>query len=197
MGAEAPDSCAGARYRPRRSRILTLTVTLDTNVLQEHWRDQDKAGTVERLLDLNQSGRVDLAVTTRIDADIPHAPLADRIDELPEIGVDRIRTAFRIGVSPIGGEDVIVGPEMEALDAILREHAERHGTDKRRPDWRDADHLYGHMVAGRDVFLTWDGGILRLAAELRERLRIRVMRPEEFLEEMAQGGSMAGVVAGE
>ena len=48
--------------------------------------------------------------------------------------------------------------------------------------------LYGHVVAGRDVFLTWDGGILRLAPELRERLRIRVMQPEEFLEETSQDG---------
>ena len=162
-----------------------MTVTLDTNVLQEHWKEQDKAETVERLLHLNQSGRVDLAVTTRIDSDIPRAPLADRIAELPQVGVHRIGTAFRIGVSRIGGEDVLVGPEMEALDSILQEHAERNGTNKRQPDWRDEDHLYGHMVAGRDVFLTWDGGILRLAAALREQLELIVMQPEDFLQKMA------------
>lgn len=39
------------------------------------------------------------------------------------------------------------------------------------------------MLEGRDVFLTWDGGILELADALRSRFRIVVMKPEAFLDQ--------------
>ena len=51
------------------------------------------------------------------------------------------------------------------------------------PDWRDWDHLHAHYLRRRDVFLTWDGGILDCADELKGKLDIVVMRPEEYLEQ--------------
>ena len=58
------------------------TATLDINVLVEFWKDRKKAATTKTLLDL--------AVTSRIRNDIPRPPLADRLDKLPEIGIQRI-----------------------------------------------------------------------------------------------------------
>lgn len=52
---------------------------------------------------------------------------------------------------------------------------------KTTPDWRDWDHLHAHHLSGRDVFLTWDRRILDVGAELRERLGIIVVQPEDYL----------------
>ena len=64
-----------------------LKVTLDTNLLLERWKNQNKAGVVEKLLNLAENGELDLAVTTRIREGIPHPPLSNRINQLPELGV--------------------------------------------------------------------------------------------------------------
>lgn len=81
---------------------LTPTATLDTNVLIEFWRDQHKAETTAALLNLAEETKVFLAVTSRINADIPNMPLAGRINELHELNVGRIGSVFRLGVSRLG-----------------------------------------------------------------------------------------------
>ena len=53
------------------------------------------------------------------------------------------------------------------------------------PDWRDLDHLDAHYRAGRDKFVTFDGGILKLADKLSQ-LGIVVISPEELLSELEQ-----------
>ena len=58
------------------------TLTLDTNLLQEYWKQQKKEQFVERLIDLAQQGKVDLAVTARVREDIPVRILLDTIHDL-------------------------------------------------------------------------------------------------------------------
>ena len=48
--------------------------------------------------------------------------------------------------------------------------------------WKDWDHLHAHYVNRRDVFLTWDKGILSFSAGLRDELNLVVMKPDEYLE---------------
>ena len=157
-------------------------VTIDACIPQELWKTQDRANIVMSLLDLACDGGVDLAITTRVDQDIPNMPLSARIRELPEVGVQRIGAPFRLDFSKLDGDDVLAstsfGEVSESIDAELQ----REGlSERKRPDWRDWDHLHGHYSAGRDVFLTWDGGILGIASQLKARLGITVMMPEEFL----------------
>ncbi len=163
------------------------SATLDTNVLQEFWRNQDKANVVRQLLDFSDEGQIDLVVTTRISADTPRLPLAERIDELPELGVGTIGSSFRLGVSSLGSKDMLVGPEAKELASFIEEHSRQLGHRKRQPDWRDQDHLYGHMVERRDVFLTWDRGILDLADALQGRFGLVVTTPDAFVARFAEG----------
>jgi hypothetical protein len=58
---------------------LATRLTLDTNLLQEFWRDQQRREVVQRLLELADAGEVELAVTNRIVDDIPGGPLVDRV----------------------------------------------------------------------------------------------------------------------
>ena len=160
------------------------TATLDTNLLQELWRNQDKVAVVEDLLKLAQRGLVDLAVTTRIDADIPRRPLSDRISKLPVLGVKRIGSVFRLDVSSLDGGDVL-GDDRVLADMDSIKH-ELRLLGKKNPEWQDWDHIYGHYSSGRDVFLTWDRGILNIAAQLKTKLGVIVMKPEDYLSSLAR-----------
>ena len=162
-------------------------LTLDTDVLQEFWREQEKSAQTAALLRLAEEGHVDLAVTRRIRADIPHEALASKIDELPLLRVRETGVAFRIGESTLGGPD---GLGSEAFDQFVRFEvpliterllAEGRLAKRRVPDWRDWQHIEAHFIQGRDVFLTFDRGIQAWSTQLRERFGIVVMAPAENL----------------
>lgn len=54
--------------------------------------------------------------------------------------------------------------------------------DKRAMNkWADIDHLLGHKLADRDIFVTWDRDILKKHKELREQFGIVVQTPEELI----------------
>ena len=159
------------------------TATLDTNLLQEFWRNQDKAAVVEDLLKLAQSGLVDLAVTTRIYADVSRPPLADRISELPALGVRQVGSVARLGVSYLGGGDVLGDDRVLAEMDSIRNELKLLG--RKNPEWADWDHVYGHYLSKRDVFLTWDRGILNIASQLKTKLGVIVMKPEDYLSSLA------------
>ena len=156
---------------------LTPTVTLDTNVLMEFWKDQVKAEVTASLLELAESGQVILAITSRINEDIPNMPLASRINEFPGLKVEQIRSVFRLDVSALGGGDMLGSDRfVGVMESINAEWRQKH-MSKGPPDWRDWDHLHGHYLTGRDVFLTWDGSILDAASDLKSVLGIVVMKP--------------------
>jgi len=157
------------------------TATLDTNVLEEYWREQEKAAVTESLLALAVRGRVDLAITSRISEDIPNLPLAKRINDLPESGIRQIGSVLRFDISTFDGGDMFGSDLFLEVSSALDDKFNRQGRRKKRPDWRDWDHLHGHFLTGRDVFLTWDGAILEMASELQEKLGIVVKTPQEFL----------------
>ena len=161
-------------------------VTLDTNVPYRYWEGQENAHIAESLLDLKRNGLVDLAITTRIEADIPNPPLSDRIRELPEVGVQRIGAPFRLDCSKLDGDDVLGTRPFADVGDSINDELDREGIKRKRPGWQDWDHLHGHYLAKRDIFLTWDGGILGIAAQLKARLGITVMMPEEFLRKLAE-----------
>ena len=160
-----------------------IHVTIDTNILQELWRNQDKSEIVKDLLTLSDKGRLDLAVTTRIEYDIPLPPLSERFDELPVLGVQKIGTVGRWGVSTWGGGDFWSdGRAVEVESAIA---SSLHERGLRAPETADFDHIFGHHIAERDVFLTWDKAILRAADLFREHLGVRIVAPEDFLAELS------------
>jgi len=53
---------------------------------------------------------------------------------------------------------------------------------KNPPDRRDWDHLHAHYLLKRDVFLTWDQGIICLSQELKDNFSINVIRPDQYVQ---------------
>ena len=154
------------------------TLTLDTSVILEYLREQRRADVVQALLTLAADHHVDLAVTARIHEDVPLPPLADRLNELPELGVSEAPSIARIGFWELGrdmlGSDRFQDVSAE-LDAILLKKGHS------QPDWRDWDHIHAHYLLHRDFFLTWDKPLLSLAPELESQLGLVVTTPEAYI----------------
>jgi hypothetical protein len=157
-------------------------LTLDTNLLQEYWREQAKRDVVEQLLALADDGKVELVVTNRIDDDIPSGPLAERLRELPTMGIGRIGGAFRLDISALDGLDMLGSDVFVKLTVQAEAELLRRGRSKDKiPDWRDWDHLHGHFLKHRDVFLTWDKRLIEGAGIIAEQLPITAMTPDDYL----------------
>ena len=157
------------------------TVTLDTNVPFEFWKGGTKSSVVERLMGLATSSPRSLRVTNRICDDVPKRPLADRIVELPELGIDLMGSVIRYGHWEAGVDTLGSARFEQVRESIVDRADRRSGRPDSGPDWRDWDHLHAHYLRRRDAFLTWDTGILGHSEELREGLGIVLMRPEEYL----------------
>lgn len=152
-------------------------LTLDTNLLQEYWKKQLKYKVIERLISLSKEGRIDLAVTARIREDIPLSPLAEEINRLSEINITETGSITRLGHWRLG-RDMLCSENMIEYWEQIRRDALKH---KKLPDWRDEDHIHAHYLLKRDIFLTWDKGILSLADDLKDKFGIIVETPEEYL----------------
>jgi hypothetical protein len=159
-------------------------VTLDTNVVREHLQHRAKAAVVGRLLKLTAVGKIDLAITARIRADIPKPPLSDRLNKLPMLGIGEIPAPARLNSWTLGvdilGDDRLAERSPKPDDRL---------PTRRTPDWRDWDHLHAHHLSGRDVFLTWDRGILALRQNLRQDHGIIAMTPEEYVARCESAGT--------
>jgi hypothetical protein len=74
------------------------SITLDTSVLLEYWKNQKKRSSVERLLELSRSGNVDLVVTARIREDVPRPPLSEIINHMYQLNVQEGPSVARLGL---------------------------------------------------------------------------------------------------
>jgi hypothetical protein len=166
-------------------------LTFDTNLLQEYWRAQSKRDLVAQLLDLSQAGEVELVVTSRIANDIPDGPLAERLRELPDMGIGQIGGILRLDVSALDGPDML-GSDLfgELAQKANAELLRRGRSPNKLPDWRDWDHLHGHFLKHRDVFLTWDKRLIEGAHILAKQLPITAVTPDNYLAARSIGTDM-------
>jgi len=158
-------------------------LTLDTNLLLEYWKKQDKRNVVKRLLLLAEQGKVDLAVSARIHEDIPYPPLAEKLNELPELNINESGSVTRLGYWVLG-RDMLGDKAFDDSYSFACTLAQQCG--EQPPDWRDWDHLHAHYLLHRDAFLTWDEGIICLREHLKDKFNIVVMKPEECLDSLIQ-----------
>lgn len=168
-----------------------LKLTLDTNCiinLLDH--SSTTATSVEdlsELIRLGLSGEVNIAVTTRLEADLRNdsnhvrrASMVKSAQMFPVIG-----TLARFDVSVFDGGDMLGGAETGRLESELQTMLFPGGLDRNSPTFtnkiNDVDHLVGHLINGRDVFVTDDRGILRKKEALRASPGITVLSPHDAL----------------
>jgi hypothetical protein len=177
-----------------------IKLTLDTNcIINLLDYKSESATSVEELSEILRyglDGDVNIAITTRVERDFEKDKDNDRKNELakrlsmfPTVG-----SVVRTDVSKLDSEDVSAGDEHEALEKELTgilfpglKADDAHYSNK----INDIDHLIGHKINKRDIFVTDDQQILKKAETLKSSLRIQVMSPKETLEYLNLKGNKA------
>ena len=161
------------------------TVTLDTSVIIEWWKNQARVEHVETLIELGKKFEIDLAVTGRIHDDVWKQPLAAKINDLPNLLIDEIGAIIRINNWKPGTDIGGIAEFVNFIESIETSDKFNHMNTDSQPDWRDWDHIHTHYRYGRNYFLTWDRGILHFQEEFKE-FGIKVMKPEDYLSQHQQ-----------
>jgi hypothetical protein len=171
-------------------------LTLDTNcIINLFDHEADTPTSVDALSELIKYGlsnKADIAVTTRVESDLSGDLDEERkkkmfrtLKQFPVVG-----TVMRWDTSRWDGGDVWSGADSEKLatevQAILfpgLTTEDRHYKNKQM----DVDHIVGHLINHRDVFVTDDKHILKRREPLRVSPGVVVMSPDEcvaYLERM-------------
>ncbi|GAA1548405.1 hypothetical protein GCM10009804_00950 [Kribbella hippodromi] len=162
-----------------------LRLTLDTYCVIVAAQDLTHRAEIDQLVDLAQAGKIELWLTTAYAYDQSTAP-ADKhavnlawLAERPCIGT--LPGPFRIGLSPIGGHDVISPDSMKSADekirAIVLPELLAAGKMPAGRRMHDVQHLSAHHMAGNDAFVTNDHDMLTKQAALQSEVGITVLNP--------------------
>ncbi len=168
-----------------------IKITLDTNCIINIFDCGSESSTsVEELVELVRyalEGDVNIAITTRVESDIckdkddsRKRELLRRISIFPVIG-----TIFRLNNSKSDSGDILAGDDHLAIQEELKKLLFPNLSEK-DPHYgnkiNDVDHLIGHCLNKRDIFITDDKDILRKASSLKDNPGIVVMNPKMGLE---------------
>lgn len=174
---------------------ITLDNNCVINLLDYKAQSPTSVDALKSLFQMALSNKVDIAITTRVEADLSNDKNEDRrlamvktLELFPIIG-----TVGRVGLSRIGSGDFIVDYKVINLSDELQKIIFPGGLDKSSATYinkvNDLDHIIGHMTHGRDIFVTDDKGILRKQNQLKESPGVLVMSPEsclKFIDEFYQ-----------
>jgi hypothetical protein len=171
-------------------KILVPEITIDTNCVIGLFDSESQTATstneLREIMRFAMSGDVTLAITTRVEVDFQRdkddrrrAEMLNQISMIPVVG-----TVARWDQSKLDGADVLA----DLKDNALLSEVQRIVFPGLNPEsgryqnkLADIDHLVGHKLAGRDVFVTDDRDILRRHRQLRDGVGILVMSPAEAL----------------
>lgn len=177
-------------------QLSIMKLTVDTNIFllsqSPHRQGHDVA---VRLIALSKAGACDICATTRIDIDVQHEPLRSALAHVPRIG-SVVRISADDQPEPwtrIGNGDMIIDDETDQefyvlMDLLFPGADKEH--DRHQNRIADVDHLIGHKLNGRDVFVTQEKAILVRQKQLAERHGITVMALSEVVDFLESAGAV-------
>lgn len=168
-----------------------MKITLDTNcvinLLDNASTTATSADELAGLIKFAMSGSAEIAITTRVESDLlkdknpeRQAGMLRQLQIFPVVG-----SVARFDVSTWDSGDVWVTEKSERLvdDLTKLVFPGLSASDKRYGNkLNDIDHLVGHFINRRDIFVTDDRDILRNAKALKSSPGIVVMKPIECLD---------------
>jgi hypothetical protein len=173
-----------------------MKLTLDTNCLINHFDTESMTATsrdeVATLIRYATSGRIQLVVTTRAEADLDEDKNDERRARLKSYLVmfEVIPSVIRWDESSWDGGDVWAdgngGRLADEIQKVLFPGLDR-SSNTFRNKIRDVDHITAHVMDRRDIFVTDDGRLNQRAEQLK-KLGAVVMRPGEcvaYIESLA------------
>ncbi len=180
-----------------------IKITFDTNCLINILDYKSPSATsVDELSEIIRygfEGDVNIAITTRAETDFEtdkdderKTELLKRIKIFPVIG-----TVFRWDTSKLDSGDVLTGEEHDKLEEELKRivFPNLQTTDKHYQNKiNDIDHIIGHKINKRDIFVTDDKEIIKKAETLKSSLGLVVMDPKKCLEYINLNANQAVLV---
>lgn len=169
-----------------------LKITLDTNCIINLLDDNSNSATsldaLGYIMDLGRRKDIDLAITTRFHTDQSNdkdkmrvAKIAQKLTTLP---VETVGSTFRLDLSTLDGSDALGDQNIVAMSKELERILVPSGLNAKKNTFvnniNDIDHLIGHFVNKRDIFITDDGDILKKSATIRNVIGITIMSPTQL-----------------
>ena len=157
---------------------MALKITLDTNCFFDFFEREPNH--IQALIDFQAQGHIEIAMTTRVMADthdkwkgLGTSPIWTRIQSFPILKT--IGSAFRIGMSRLGSEDYLTSdPNTKIIDRLQEIMLDAQV--------EDIDHLFGHIMAKGDSFVTSDSHFLNHQGELKKEFGAIVLKPEDAVQ---------------
>lgn len=180
-------------------REFAMKITLDNNCIINLFDTKSPSATsvedLNELMQLALSSNAEIAITTRVEADLENdrddarrMELLGRIKMFPVVG-----TVARWNVSKWGSGDVLSGEDTTRLSDEVQKILFPGGLNPKASNFgnkvNDIDHLVGHKINNRDIFVTDDKGILKKAEILKTSPGIVVMNPTKcvvFLKDLIE-----------
>jgi len=159
---------------------MPLKITLDTNCFFDYFERAPKY--IKELVNHAEKGNIELAMTTRVISDTRdkssskgESLIWNKIQTFPLI--ETIGTAFRLDVSYLGSGDFLISEDDSKMVNDLTELMKGAQT-------RDIDHIFGHMIGKRDIFVTSDPHFLDHHDELLNGFGALVLKPEDAVKQI-------------
>ena len=167
---------------------LTLDNNCVINLFDFNAKTPTSVDPLSELIRLGLSNKVDIAITTRVEADLENdkddrrrSEMMRKIKVFPIVG-----TIARWGISKWDKGDVYVGPDTAKLSDDLQKIIFPGGVNENSSTYsnkrNDIDHLVGHIINKRDIFVTDDRDILKKKEILKVSPGIMIMSPQECLD---------------
>ncbi len=164
------------------------TVTLDTSAIIAYWKRETQGSAVQKIIEYEEGGRINLALVTRAVADLARdKDIVRKKRQLQEVKrFPAIGSTLRFDTpgSTLNGPDFLVDKKsFNRLKNILFPGLARNDKDYIRKIY-DIDHLWGHIRAGRSFFVTTDRHFLNKKEEIVKDYCSQIYTPEDCLEEL-------------
>jgi hypothetical protein len=155
-----------------------MKITFDTNCFFDYFERDPSL--INKIIIFQEKGLVEIAMTTRVMTDTlgkskvkGHSSIWKKIQGFPLVEV--IGTTFRLDMSILDGRDHLVSKEhiafLDKLHNIIND-----------AQIEDLDHLFGHIMAGRDIFITSDPHFLDHQERLKQDFNAIVLNPKDAVD---------------
>jgi hypothetical protein len=157
---------------------MSIKITFDSNCFFDYF-ERDPV-LVQELIDFQEQGYIDIAMTTRVMTDTNDkwkdkgiSPIWAKIQAFPML--ETIGTAFRLDISRLDSGDYLVSDE----DAKILNDLQ---ITLANAQIEDIDHLFGHIKAKRDIFVTSDAHFLDHKESLIRKFGVTVLNPSDTIQ---------------
>jgi len=155
---------------------ITLDNNCVINLLDSNTSTPTSVSALQELIRLGLSNKIEIAITTRTESDLE----SDRDSQRKKEMMRNINIFPILGTLPPDGSPRL----FDELQKIIFPGGLNETSNTYQNKHNDLEHLVGHIINGRDIFVTDDTGILKKKVFLQTSPGILVMSPQECLDHL-------------